>query len=120
MAIQMSCPRCQKSYRFTDDKRGKQVRCRDCSHVFAVGKPSANAPVESKAAVQKATPAPRPATATKAVAADDRPTPARRRPTKVVWIVALAAAVLPLACGRRKGVGSALSKTLFLRSAAHV
>ena len=103
MAILMSCPRCQKSYRFNDVKRGKQVRCRDCSHVFAVEKPSANAPAESKAAVQKATCAPRPPDAPKAVAVDDYPTPARLRPTKVVWIVALAAAVLLLACG---GIGA--------------
>lgn len=43
MPLQMSCPGCQKSYKFPDDKRGKQVRCPACSHVFRVGKPTADA-----------------------------------------------------------------------------
>ncbi len=30
MPIQVNCPQCQKTYTFPDDKRGKQVRCRDC------------------------------------------------------------------------------------------
>ena len=42
MPIPMSCPQCQKAYKLSDDKQGKQIRCRACSHVFRVAKPPAN------------------------------------------------------------------------------
>lgn len=39
MPISLSCPSCQKAYSVPDSLAGKQVRCKDCSHVFAVAAP---------------------------------------------------------------------------------
>ena len=112
MAIQMNCPGCQKSYKFADDKRGKQVRCPDCSQVFRVGKPSAkpaapgaprpqaepdavSAPAR-KPTAKKTAPAPQPKRKPAAAPEPRAATGTRKWP---VWIFALAAAALLLVLG---------------------
>ena len=40
--IDVACPQCQKKIKASDELRGKKVRCKNCTHVFAI--PAAEAP----------------------------------------------------------------------------
>jgi hypothetical protein len=83
MAIQVSCPQCQKTYTLPDEKRGKQIRCHDCFQVFHAGEPLAGAPSATapSAAGPKPKPAPPPAPKPKpAAAVKPAPKPAAVKP----------------------------------------
>jgi predicted Zn finger-like uncharacterized protein len=124
VSIQTRCPQCQKAYKLPDDKRGKKVRCQDCSHVFVVGAPAAGAPdapapesvrpaapkapakprpdapgrPAAKAALKKTAPAARPQPAADADPAVDRPAAAGSRRT-LLLIGGVAAGALLLLFG---------------------
>ncbi len=80
MPIQVSCPQCQKTYTFPDDKRGKQVRCRDCFQVFFAGDAPADASPEAAAPPEPPPPKPKPAGEPGRVSARSTAPPGATRP----------------------------------------
>jgi predicted Zn finger-like uncharacterized protein len=103
MPIQARCPQCQKSYKLSDDRRGKQVRCQACSHLFRVGEPAAKTPADSHP----------PATRTMATAPKPKakPTPAPEPAVTAgpgksrLLVIALIAGAVLILCG---GAGAAV------------
>lgn len=50
--IDVTCPQCQKKIKASDELRGKKVRCKNCTHIFAI--PAADAPKPAPAKVKAA------------------------------------------------------------------
>jgi predicted Zn finger-like uncharacterized protein len=114
MAIRISCPSCDASLSFDDEKRGKKVRCKKCEEMFTLpgsnGKAKASA---EAAAVQNGRKVKvKPAAATADDDDDDRPAkkkkkkPAPKKGNGVLLIVGGVAALLLLVVAGAAGLGA--------------